>query len=197
MNPSRLAPLVRLLQRSQRAWRRLVTVVYYRAVMRAVGPGSRIDTPLLIGSPHFISIGAHSHVRRGARLETVQIDPNSAPILSIGDGCYIEQNVQIIAKRAVRIGNNVSIAGQCAIVDVTHPYGGHALGEADNIGRHILDDASEVHVEDGCFIGFGSVVLPGVRLGAGCVVGANSVVNRSFPPRSVIGGVPAKLLKSY
>lgn len=189
--------MVRGLQRLQRVWRRLVTALFYRAVMKGVGPRTRIDTPLLVSNPQFISIGAGTHVRRGARLEAIQIRPEATPSLSIGDGCYIEQNVQIIAKRSVRIGNNVSIAGHCAIVDVTHPFGGDVPVGSDNIGRHVLDDAAEVWIEDGCFVGFGSVVLPGIRLGAGCVVGANSVVNRSFPPRSVIGGVPAKLLKSY
>jgi acetyltransferase-like isoleucine patch superfamily enzyme len=66
-----------------------------------------------------------------------------------------------------------------------------------NIGTLILDDDDEVRIDDGCFIGFGSVVLPGVHLGPGCIVGANSVVTRSFAARSVIAGTPARLIKTY
>jgi acetyltransferase-like isoleucine patch superfamily enzyme len=61
----------------------------------------------------------------------------------------------------------------------------------------IRDDEAEVQIDDGCFIGFGSVVLPSVHLGRGCVVGANSVVTRSFPARSVIAGAPARLIRTY
>jgi acetyltransferase-like isoleucine patch superfamily enzyme len=191
----RLGPVVQALQRLPRVWRRLVTRCYYGLVMDHVGPRSRLDTPLLIGHPQGISIGRDTHIRRGARLETIARPRRPPGRLIIGDGCFIEQNVQMIAKRRVSIGNNVSVAGQCAIVDVTHPFG---LGPPGvNIGTLILDDDDEVRIDDGCFIGFGSVVLPGVHLGPGCIVGANSVVTRSFAARSVIAGTPARLIKTY
>jgi lipopolysaccharide O-acetyltransferase len=48
-----------------------------------------------------------------------------------------------------------------------------------------------------CFLGFRVAVMPGVTLGEHCVVGANSTVTRSFPAYSMIGGSPARLLKTY
>ena len=197
MSPtSRYLPaLVRGLQRLPRIWRRLLTQTYYRLVMEAVGRRSRIDAPLLISHPAGISVGSDTHLRRGARLEAIQRPGHPPGRLLIGNNCFIEQNVQIIAKRRVAIGNNVSIAGQCAIVDVTHPFG--TTSAQQNIGQLIQDDEAEVQIDDGCFIGFGSVVLPGVHLGSGCIVGANSVVTRSFPDRSVIAGAPARLIKTY
>jgi acetyltransferase-like isoleucine patch superfamily enzyme len=50
-------------------------------------------------------------------------------------------------------------------------------------------------IGDECWIGLNVVIMPGTNLGRGCVVGANSVVKGSFPDYSVIGGVPAKILK--
>jgi acetyltransferase-like isoleucine patch superfamily enzyme len=47
------------------------------------------------------------------------------------------------------------------------------------------------------FVGYRAVILPGVTLGKNCVVGANSVVTRSFPAFSMVAGVPAKLIKTY
>jgi carbonic anhydrase/acetyltransferase-like protein (isoleucine patch superfamily) len=51
------------------------------------------------------------------------------------------------------------------------------------------------HIERGCLIGIGAVVLDGVRVGAGSIVGAGAVVSKDLPPLSLVVGVPAKLLR--
>ena len=50
-------------------------------------------------------------------------------------------------------------------------------------------------IGENCWIGARTFICPGVELGEGCVVAGGSVVTRSFPPCSVVGGNPAKLLK--
>lgn len=52
------------------------------------------------------------------------------------------------------------------------------------------------HVERGCLIGIGAIVLNGVRVGAGSIIGAGCVVTKDVPPRSLMVGVPAKLVRS-
>jgi len=59
-----------------------------------------------------------------------------------------------------------------------------------------MDVFGPIVVEDNVFIGFNSIILPGVRIGHDSVIGAGSVVTRSIPPRSVAAGVPAKVIKS-
>ena len=167
--------------------------LYYPLLFHSFGQKSTLEKPLLLSFPCYISIGEKTSIRKGVRLEVVK-DQHGNGKIQIGSRCLIEQNVQIIARRLVSIGSDVSIAGHCAIVDVTHPY--NQPGPT-NIGYRIFQGSDETHIGAGCFIGYGAVILAGVTLGAGCVVGANSVVNKSFGPKTVIAGVPAKAIKSY
>lgn len=174
----------------------LLSRFYYPLLFKSFGSQSTLERPLLLSQSRRISIGTQTFIRRGVRLEVVPPLAGNldSPEICIGSRCLIEQNVQIIARRRVHIGSDVSIAGQCAIVDVTHPY---EIEGPRNIGYRIYQGSDEVHIEEGCFIGFGSVVLPGVHLGQGCVVGANSVVTKSFGPRTVLAGSPARAIKTY
>lgn len=49
------------------------------------------------------------------------------------------------------------------------------------------------HIESGCLIGIGAIVLNGVRVGSGSIVGAGAVVSKDVPPRSLVVGIPAKV----
>jgi carbonic anhydrase/acetyltransferase-like protein (isoleucine patch superfamily) len=51
------------------------------------------------------------------------------------------------------------------------------------------------HIERGCLIGIGATVLDGVRVGQGSIVGAGAVVTKDVPPRSLVMGIPAKVIR--
>ncbi|MBD2201300.1 acyltransferase [Calothrix sp. FACHB-1219] len=173
----------------------LKTATLYRILFKSVGKYSIIKRPLLISNPHFISIGNKVFIRNGVRLEVVIHNQQKNPELSIDDNTNIEQNVHIVCHSKIKIGANVSITGNCCIVDVTHPY--EDVNDRRKIGYRILNEDSFVEIGDGSFIGYGSTILPNVKIGKYVVVGANSVVIHDIPDYSVVAGMPAKVIKQY
>jgi acetyltransferase-like isoleucine patch superfamily enzyme len=170
------------------------TQSYYRLVFKSIGARTILRNPLLVSHPEYIQLGCRVSIRDGVRLEVIPRDGHT-PELSVGDQTLIEQDVHIVCHHRVRIGANVSITARCAIVDVTHPIP-DASWEG-NMGSRIQDDEAEVIIEDGVFLGVGTVVLPNVRIGKGAVIGANSVVAKDIPPFAIAAGAPAKVLRIY
>lgn len=107
--------------------------------------------------------------------------------ISIGSHCYFNYNLVILDSFEVEIGNNVFIAPNVVISPVTHPK------EAKN--RRTLI-GGKVTIEDDVWIGANAVILPGVTLHRGAVVGAGAVVTKDVPADTVVGGVPAKFIKT-
>lgn len=126
--------------------------------------------------------------------------------LGIFPGWRIEiLNGRVEVGRNVRIGNNILIncGSEVIIGDDVTISANVFIGTTDvQISSNLHQSFSEwpaierpVHIGRGCFIGFGAVLLPGVRLGEGCVVGANSVVRGEFAPGSIIAGNRAQVLR--
>lgn len=105
--------------------------------------------------------------------------------LAIGDNTWIGHRCLISASSAVRIGKNVDIAPNVFIGNGTHGI----TPDRDRIAD--VECSRDVEVGDGCWLCAGSMVLPGVSIGAKCVVAAGSVVTRSFGPMKLLAGVPA------
>jgi carbonic anhydrase/acetyltransferase-like protein (isoleucine patch superfamily) len=91
----------------------------------------------------------------------------------------------------------ISLGPRCNIQDgaILHCDPGlPTLLEADvTVGHRAV--VHSAHVEAGCLIGIGAIVLNGVRIGAGSMVGAGAVVTKDVPPRSLVVGVPGKVLR--
>lgn len=166
----------------------------YGTFFERFGRRSVIIKPILIANPHLISVGDRVLIRNGSRIEIVLDGTNKDPRISIGNNTNIEQNVHIICHCSVKIGNDVSITANCVIVDTEHPF--DDASDGTKIGNRISTAPSFVEIEDGCFIGTGACILPNVRIGAGSVIGSNSVVTRDIPPYSVAMGQPARVVRS-
>ncbi|MDZ4137984.1 MAG: DapH/DapD/GlmU-related protein [Erythrobacter sp.] len=87
--------------------------------------------------------------------------------------------------------------------DLTFPKGVH-IGEYTYVAfntRILTHDRTRglyMHTNIGrnCFIGGESIILPGITVGDSCVIGAGSVVTKDVPPRSIVAGNPAKVIRS-
>jgi acetyltransferase-like isoleucine patch superfamily enzyme len=84
----------------------------------------------------------------------------------------------------------ITIGERCDIgAGVTFIPGGHAIGSSER--RAGAGFAKPIEIGDGTWIGAHSVILGGVRVGAGCIVAAGSVVTRNLPDNTLAAGVPA------
>lgn len=113
-------------------------------------------------------------------------------LLEIGSDTYIGMNSLLNGFAArLTIGCNVSIAQNVNIMVDSGPNASTVLQKIFPV------DKRPVTIGNHVWIGTGSIIMPGVTLGDYCVVAANSYVNRSFDPFTVIGGNPAKLLRTF
>ncbi|QAA82189.1 acyltransferase [Aequorivita sp. H23M31] len=108
--------------------------------------------------------------------------------VEIGADCQINENVFI---QGAKIGNNVLIAPNVAILSNSHNHNNIEI-PIRNQGE---SDPNPPIIEDDVWLGRNVVVMPGVVIGKGSIIGAGAVVTKSVVPYSVMGGVPAKLIK--
>lgn len=142
----------------------------------------------------FIRLGSRVHIRRGARIEAVT-EYNGIkyqPVFMFGDRVQVEYHSHFSGTGSLSIGARTLIARNVSIVTSHHRYEDPTVSVQDQN----LNPADVIIGED-CFLGTGCVIMPGVSLGKHCIVGANSVVNRSASDFSVLAGVPARIIRQY
>ena len=114
------------------------------------------------------------------------------PVVTIGDRCLIGRGSGIVGHFSIDIGDDVWTGHNVYITDQNHGYEDVSLP----ISKQSQPERA-VKIGSGSWLGYGSVVLPGVTIGEHCVIGANSVVTRDVPSYSVAVGVPARVIKRY
>jgi acetyltransferase-like isoleucine patch superfamily enzyme len=107
----------------------------------------------------------------------------------IGDNFYANFNLTILDSSIVQIGNDVECGPNVVLCCATHPTDPTERLSAKG------EWSREIKIGNKVWLGANVTVLPGVTIGNGCVVGANSVVNKSLPPYSIAVGAPAKVIK--
>ena len=111
--------------------------------------------------------------------------------IEIGENCSINPYTVLYGHGGLKIGNNVLIAGHCLIIPANHKF--------DNLNIPISmqgETRKGIIIEDNVWIGSGCRILDGVTISSGAIVAAGAVVTKNVPRNSIVGGVPAKIIKT-
>ncbi len=146
------------------------------------GPGARIFglAPIVKGD---VTIGPRFRCESPQFRSALTTSPGGR--LTIGAGVFVNQGVTIHAAAGIAIGDDVMIGDLVAVYDTNFHEVDPAAGVVTKpveIGRNV-------------WIGRGAVVLPGVTIGEHSVVAAGAVVSADVPPRSVVAGNPARVVR--
>jgi acetyltransferase-like isoleucine patch superfamily enzyme len=140
--------------------------------------------------PGGIELGDRTFVMHNAELHVFNFRDLPHAFIKVGPRTFVGESVIIRGQGGVTIGEAVLIGPAAQILAVNHTFADPSL--------HIMDQGISgdgIVIEDGAWIGAGAVILDGVRVGRGAVVGANSVVTRDVPARSLVAGAPARVIK--
>jgi acetyltransferase-like isoleucine patch superfamily enzyme len=151
--------------------------------------------PNTIFNERYIEIGTDTLIGPGVSLSAGMVPGQeciTSPVVRIGDRCLIGKGSGIVGHFSITIGNDVWTGHHVYITDQNHGY--------ENIALPISQQSQPeraVVIGDESWLGYGSVVLPGVTIGKHVVIGANSVVTRDIPDYSVAVGSPARVVRKY
>ena len=111
----------------------------------------------------------------------------------IGDDTEINMNCVFLDCNTITIGHHCLIAPSVQIYTAFHPL--NAKERFANNSNLAISRSSPVTIGDYCWIGGGSIILPGVKIGNNCVIGAGSVVTKNISDNSVAVGNPCRIIK--
>jgi acetyltransferase-like isoleucine patch superfamily enzyme len=146
----------------------------------------------------YITIGQKTYIGKGSIISARDQygDQRFSPSIKIGNQCGFGGSTHITAINKIVIGDGVLLGNFVIITDNAH-------GGGENFKDQLLlppiyrplYSKGPVLIEDNVWIGDKATILSGVTIGKGAIVGANSVVTKDVPPRTVVAGSPAKIIK--
>lgn len=157
-----------------------------------LGRGVYLDEgAYLHACPQGIAIGERSIVMHGAVLHVYNFRSMPQSGIKIGKDSLIGEYSVIRGQGGVQIGDRVYTSPFTQIIAVNHVF--------DDPDRPFVEQgitAEGIVIEDDVWLGAGAIITDGVRVGRGAVIAAGAVVTKDVAPHTVVGGVPARLIKS-
>lgn len=169
---------------------------YFRAQAAGAHPNANVRHPVHLMNPQYFQIGSNFNAQPGLRMEAWDVfcGEHFYPVIKIGNNVSLNWNVHIGAINRIEIHDNVLIGSHVLITD--HVHGAvDARDLAAAPAQRPLSSKGPVVIERDVWIGEGVCILAGVTIGEGAIIGANAVVTANVPPRSVVGGVPARVIR--
>lgn len=139
-----------------------------------------------------IVIGNNVSFGRNSIIECTGVLRNIGEQLIIEDGVGIAANAFIAVRGKVRIGKNCIFGPNVRIHSENHIF-----SDVDTPIKDQGESRIGVEIGENCWIGSGAIILDGVTIGKGCVIAAGAVVNKNVEDFTVVGGVPARIIKKY
>jgi acetyltransferase-like isoleucine patch superfamily enzyme len=157
-----------------------------------LGHGVYLDENVYLHAcPQGIEIGPRTIVMHGALLHVYNFRDMPQSGIKIGSDSLIGEYSVIRGQGGVQIGDRVYTSPFTQIIAVNHVF--------DDPNRPFVEQgitAEGIVIEDDVWLGAGAIITDGVRVGKGAVVAAGAVVTKDVPPHTVVGGVPAKPIKT-
>ena len=163
----------------------IIRYLLQKPFIGSLGRGSYIKPGVrIVGNPYRIHIGNEFKIWHNCILSL-----NKGKIILGNNGLLGVGTILNAGNNIIRIGNGVAIAQHCRIIAYSHHYQeGVSVFESYKTG--------DIVIEDDVLIGAGVTILPSVRIGKGAIVAAGAVVNKDIEPYTIVGGIPARYIKS-
>jgi acetyltransferase-like isoleucine patch superfamily enzyme len=181
---SPLAALIRLTYPLSYFWGRIYHTASLKGKIKNLDISVICDGHIRVTGTSNIAIGSRCRIGSDVELRTVEDG-----YISLGDDIRINRGCTITSYSKISIGNFTIIGEYSSIRDANHGM------SKDEPMRYQPHSFSPIKIGNDVWIGRGCCILPGVSIGDGAVIGANSVVTKDIPAYVIAAGSPAAILK--
>lgn len=164
-----VAPIIETIKATQRLVAQLNSGVYSEEEVRdflSQITGRKVDPSLWLIPPFYTDFGRNIH---------------------FGKNVFVNSACTFMDRGGITIDDEVFIAPKVNLITINHDI---------NPFNRSTTICKPIHIEKRVWIGVAATICPGVRIGENSIVGANALVSKDVPPNTIVGGNPARIIKS-